>query len=50
MAIYTADKEAVWYLDVRADILEENYEAAIKTLENTYVIKANDKVIGKLGA
>lgn len=50
VAIYTADKEAVWYLDVRADILEENYEAAIKTLENTYVIKANDKVIGKLGA
>lgn len=50
VALYLADKEAVWYLDVRADILEEKYEETVKTLENTYVIKANDKVIAKIGA
>lgn len=50
VAIYSADKEAVWYLDVRSDILSEDYEAAVKTLENTYVVKANEKVLAKLGA
>ena len=50
VAYYLADAEAVWYLDVRSDILEEKYEETVKTLENTYVIKANDKVIAKIGA
>ena len=50
VAIYAADKEAIWYLDVRSDILDETYDATVKALENTYTIKANDKVIAKIGA
>lgn len=50
VAIYAAEKEAIWYLDVRSDILDETYDETVKALENTYTIKANDKVIAKLGA
>ena len=50
VAIYTADKEAVWYLDVRTDIHEARYEEATQALQNTYTVKVNEKVLAKIGA
>lgn len=48
VVLYVADAEAVWYIDVRASILEEDLENAVKALEDTYKVTANDKAIAKI--
>ena len=50
VAIYVADGEAEWYVDVQNTILNDTYTELLEEYEKTYPITVKDKVINRIDA
>lgn len=50
VAIYAADGDAEWYVDVKDVILEADYQDALKALGEKYTVIVKDKTIAKIDA